>query len=609
MVTVAPPMQSSSKTSVKLTAMSFDSLTGSQRRKSANPSNNGVTLLPQVPQSLQSPMSSTRDEKDKARDLVDSKEDRRKVLPDTLVSRNDPVTEVEGGTTATEAKSHKRARRETSLVEKLQLIHRADSGSVSQRKLAKDFNIGLGTVNNILKKKANTLLEAHEGAPREAKVRKKPRHEVVDQLVFEWLKGVKGPHLTGNMVKDKALELAKRMPNTDHFKASNGWLESFCKRHDISFRKLRKESSSAATTVPTLDAMVPDSGFDEWTQWFGSMSSVLGLYAADDIYSCSETQLLYQTLPDTAARLLKDLKTHNLSLHEDTEVATLLLCCNMSGSHKLPPLVVGCDHPSTLCQPQDDVGFKRAPQAWMTADIFHEWLLALDLSLKRKVLLILPSTPCHSSDLDLEHVSLRVCPSFLPSQLSPLLQGVVGHFKDAYRGLLLRHVLAMAHLKKDALTVAVDSHRLHAWIVAAWATVTATHCQHSFGRQSAALSAPSTELQSLLALFHVLFPVSDPSLLLSSVEYVNFDDHLPTQLMFTEDFLARDVREPTTDLSDAKAYTHLEELRQFAITKQLPALVTSVSQAILALEQRTTDNLIQSIGLAQTSYTWDDHDG
>ncbi|ETV85045.1 hypothetical protein H257_02922 [Aphanomyces astaci] len=520
---------------------------------------------------------------------------------------NDPVTEV--GTTATEAKSHKRARRETSLVEKLQLIHRADSGSVSQRKLAKDFNIGLGTVNNILKKKANTLLEAHEGAPRETKVRKKPRHEVVDQLVFEWLKCVKGPHLTGNMVKDKALELAKRMPNTDHFKASNGWLESFCKRHDISFRKLRKESSSAATTVPTLDAMVPDSGFDEWTQWFGSMSSVLGLYAADDIYSCSETQLLYQTLPDTAARLLKDLKTHNLSLHEDTEVATLLLCCNMSGSHKLPPLVVGCDHPSTLCQPQDDVGFKRAPQAWMTADIFHEWLLALDLSLKRKVLLILPSTPCHSSDLDLEHVSLRVCPSFLPSQLSPLLQGVVGHFKDAYRGLLLRHVLAMAHLKKDALTVTVDSHRLHAWIVAAWATVTATHCQHSFGRQSAALSAPSTELQSLLALFHVLFPVSDPSLLLSSVEYVNFDDHLPTQLMFTEDFLARDVREPTTDLSDAKAYTHLEELREFAITKQLPALVTSVSQAILALEQRTTDNLIQSIGLAQTSYTWDDHDG
>ncbi|RHZ12911.1 hypothetical protein DYB37_010076, partial [Aphanomyces astaci] len=86
MVTVAPPMQSSSKTSVKLTAMSFDSLTGSQRRKSANPSNNGVTLLPQVPQSLQSPMSSTRDEKDKARDSVDSKEDRRKVLPDTLVS-------------------------------------------------------------------------------------------------------------------------------------------------------------------------------------------------------------------------------------------------------------------------------------------------------------------------------------------------------------------------------------------------------------------------------------------------------------------------------------------------------------------------------------------
>ncbi|ETW06124.1 hypothetical protein H310_03713 [Aphanomyces invadans] len=519
---------------------------------------------------------------------------------------------MDGGAVGAEAtaatKSRKRPRRETTLVEKLQLIHRADSGSVSQRKLAKDFNIGLGTVNNILKKKANTLLEAHEGTPREAKVRKKPRHEVVDQLVFEWIKGVKGT-LTGKMVKAKALELAKRMPNTQLFKASNGWLESFCKRHSISFRKLRKDAStsSVGANVPTLEAMLPDSGFDEWAQWFGSMSSVLGLYSADDIYSCSETQLLYQTLPDTAARLLKDLKTHNLSLHEDTEVATVLLCCNMSGSHKLPPLVIGCDRPSMITQHHDDLGFKRAPQAWMTADIFHEWLLALDLSLKRKVLVILPSTPCHSSDLDLEHVCLRVCPTYLPSQLSPLLQGVVGQFKDAYRVLLLRHVIASAHLKKDALPPAqvhVDGHQLHAWIVAAWATVTATHCQHSFSRQAV---VPTTELQSLLALFHVLFPVSDASLILSAVEYVNFDDHLPTQLMFPEDFLARDATEPTTDLTESKAYAQLDGLRQFAIAKQHPALVASLSQAILAMEHRTTDALIQSIGLAQP-YAWDDPD-
>ncbi|KAF0688537.1 Aste57867_19853 [Aphanomyces stellatus] len=88
-------MGSSSKTSVKLTAMSFDSLSGSQRRKASvqqSINNNGVTLLPQVPQSTQAtqqqPMS-TRDEKDK---FKDDKDERRKtsssVLPDTLLNNN-----------------------------------------------------------------------------------------------------------------------------------------------------------------------------------------------------------------------------------------------------------------------------------------------------------------------------------------------------------------------------------------------------------------------------------------------------------------------------------------------------------------------------------------
>ncbi|KAF0733064.1 hypothetical protein Ae201684_009886 [Aphanomyces euteiches] len=503
---------------------------------------------------------------------------------------------VEGTTRHEKSKSHKRPRRETSLVEKLQLIHRADSGSISQRKLAKDFNIGLGTVNNILKKKAATLLEAHEGQ-RPASTRKKPRHALVDQLVFDWMKSVKGP-LNGNMVKDKALELAKRLPSAEQFKASNGWLESFCKRHSISFRKMRKESS-VPTSAP-LD-LINDNGFEEWTQWFASMSSVLSLYTPNDIYSCSETQLLYQTLPDTAARLLRELKTHNLSLHEETEVSTLLLCCNMSGTDKLPPLIIGSDQNSTL---PDELGFKKAPQAWMTADIFHEWLLAFDSSVKRKVILILPTTPCHSSDLDLENVSLRVCPSYLPSQMSPLLHGVIGQFKEAYRCLLLRHVLTIAHLKKGlAQETTVDSLQLHAWVVSAWATVSPSHCQASFGRQPTSVT-PASELNSLLALYHVLFPVSDPTLMLATADYVSFDDHLPTQLMFTEDFLTREEpsQATTTQLTDAKVYDILDELREYAMAKE-PSLVASITQAKMVLEQRTTEGLIQSIGLQP--YTWE----
>ena len=83
---LASPMTTSNKASIKLTAMSFDSLAANQRRKSQN--NNGMTLLPQVPQQqmLSQGPGSTRDEKDKTKD--DFKEDRRKnpTLPDTLLS-------------------------------------------------------------------------------------------------------------------------------------------------------------------------------------------------------------------------------------------------------------------------------------------------------------------------------------------------------------------------------------------------------------------------------------------------------------------------------------------------------------------------------------------
>ena len=257
----------------------------------------------------------------------------------------------------------KRRRRETSLVEKIDLIQRADSG-VSQRHLARDFDIGLGTVNNILKKKVKTLYEAE--APPSNAPKRKARHEVLNNMVWDWYKAQKGP-ISGIMVQEKALELAKRVPQAQSFKASNGWLETFCKRHHISFRKQRQ----AATAPPLPMAMdLPDPSLEEWGDWYASerMMELLKLYAPDDVFSGSETQLLYQTLPDTAGRLLRDLKDHSLSLQEDADVITLLLCCNATGSHKIPPLIVGSE--VKVDASLEALGMKKAPQAWMTADIF-----------------------------------------------------------------------------------------------------------------------------------------------------------------------------------------------------------------------------------------------
>ena len=61
-----------------------------------------------------------------------------------------------------------------------------------------------------------------------------PTHADINDAMYEWYSFTRERSIpvTGPMLQEEALQVASRLGNTT-FKASNGWLEAFKKRHNI----------------------------------------------------------------------------------------------------------------------------------------------------------------------------------------------------------------------------------------------------------------------------------------------------------------------------------------------------------------------------------------
>lgn len=149
----------------------------------------------------------------------------------------------------------KTTRKELSLKEKVEVINASDGKS--QRQLAQQFNVCKSQVHNILKRK-NEILETSACGFLENTERKrrfiKTGNEEINILTLEWYTRMKDGNInvTGGMLQRKAREFAQQLGKVD-FKASNGWLESFRRRHKI----------GAVMSSPAVSSTTPSSGLEK----------------------------------------------------------------------------------------------------------------------------------------------------------------------------------------------------------------------------------------------------------------------------------------------------------------------------------------------------------
>lgn len=178
--------------------------------------------------------------------------------------------------------------------------------------------------------------------------------------------------ISGNLLKEKAKEFASTL-SIKNFAASEGWLTNFKKRNGVVFKKVCGLSGS-------VDAVCLD--------WQGKLKTLIENYDARDISNTDETGLSFQCLPDKTLTF-KDEKCHGGK--HSKERLTVLLAVNKDGSEKLKPLVIG-----KAMKPRCFKGVKSFPtdyrankKAWMTTELFNNWLLTVNGDMKRRKRILL----------------------------------------------------------------------------------------------------------------------------------------------------------------------------------------------------------------------------
>ena len=118
------------------------------------------------------------------------------------------------------------------------------------------------------------------------------------------------------------------------------------------------------------------------------LQRVLQDYDPDDIFNLDETGLFYRLGPSYT------LATTKLSgTKKSKDRLTVALTSNATGSTKLKPFVISkVNRPRCFGKTYNP----DTAKAWMTSDLFQDWLKDFDRQMRRKVILLVDNAASHN---------------------------------------------------------------------------------------------------------------------------------------------------------------------------------------------------------------------
>ncbi|KAM4020522.1 tigger transposable element-derived protein 6-like [Anomaloglossus baeobatrachus] len=345
------------------------------------------------------------------------------------------------------------------LRDRISVIKENEAGR-SQRDLAREFHCSKTQIQATLANKEHYLRQWQENVNENSKRRRWQPYEDVNKAVLAWFHHARAVHypISGPMLQEKALQIASQL-GLHRFHASNGWLNKFRTRHNISLHPI---------CGARLEMREDDYGA-AWKEW---LQVTTAGYADSDIYNMEATGLLFKDIPD---KTLQGKSAQCEGGRKAGNRLTVALCANLCGD-KEPALVV---HTTNLpgysrSMHVSSLGVCRHTnrRAWMTPEIYRSFLESLNERMQqqeRRIVLFVDSTPCHYTD-QLPHVEVRLLPAHGTSWLPPMHQGVIRAFKIHYRKKLLRSLLARMDdaRPEQALAEGITVTDALSWVKTAW---------------------------------------------------------------------------------------------------------------------------------------------
>lgn len=404
-------------------------------------------------------------------------------------------------------------------------------------------------------------------------------------------------------MQTKAKEFASQLGETT-FKASTGFIDRFKHRHGLSCKTISGESSAAPVQIAN--------------QFKEQIPTIIQGPSAKDIYNLDELGLFFRLCPSKSLTYKGD-TCHGGKLSK--ERITVLLCCNMDGTHKLLPVVIGKSK-----RPRCFANVKQLPvtyyanrKAWMNAEIwtgYVHWLDKIFRKQNRQILLFIDNCLAHPKLPNLTNITIHFLPPNTTSIVQPLDQGIIRAFKAHYRSILTHRLISDFDNQKK---ISVSLKDACDYVAMSWSRISSNTIGNCF--RHAGFIFDNTQLQDQEDTDTMLAESETPSLwnefthklnqTLTFHEFLDFDDGLVVNETLSEKEIVEMVSThqnnmesddeeeevvnipPTPSLNDAIAA--LEVVQSFVQSKEesLRSLQEVISlRNFLAKQANKTQSLI-----------------
>lgn len=296
----------------------------------------------------------------------------------------------------------------------------------------------------------------------------------LEEELYRWfiLMREKKAEISGTVLTEKAKALAESMQISSETIFSKGWLQKFQRRHNIVYQRKHGEKNEADLEMA-----------QSWTR--NVLPDLLDEYLPSNVFNADETAMYFRATPDgTLAQRGEKVS----GAKKRKERLSVLVAANMDGSEKLPLLVIGKSmRPRCFKNKHLPTKYEANTNAWMTRQIFLEWLVKLDEQMRkanRRILLIVDRCPAHPMDVSTTNIKVVFLPANTTSLIQPMDAGIIRSLKAKYRSALMKCIISRldSGCEETQMQAAKSVSVLDAlnMLKTAWGQVTQQTIEHCF---------------------------------------------------------------------------------------------------------------------------------